>query len=81
MVDWTDLRGAKLRVEPGLHGLCEAGLGVVDHGEAGPLDAAILDGVLDEAQHERLEVVGRVEVAVLCHVLLEVASSAKTYFL
>lgn len=68
------LRRAKLGIKPGLHGVGEAGLGKVDHGQAGPLDVAVLHCILDEPQHEGLEVVRGIKVAVVCHVLLKVAA-------
>ena len=68
------LGGSKLCIKPGLHGLGEAGLGKVDHGQTGGFDAPVADGVVDEAQHEGLEVVRGKEVAVLHHVALEVGT-------
>lgn len=69
------LGGSKLGVEPWLHGLGEAELGKVDHCEAGCFDAAVADCIVDEAQHERLEMVWCKEVAVVDHVSLEVGAA------
>jgi hypothetical protein len=68
------LAGGELGVEPWLHGLGEAELGKVDHGEAGCFDATVADCIVDQAKHEGFEVVWSEEVAVVCHVPLEVAS-------
>lgn len=70
------LRSTKLCVEPWLHGVGEAGLGIVDHGDAGGTNIVVLDSIFDESQHEWLEVVRGVKVAVFRHVLLEVGASA-----
>jgi hypothetical protein len=68
------LAGGELGVEPWLHGLGEAELGKVDHGEAGGFDAAVTDCIVDQAKHEGFEVVWSEEVAVVCHVPLESAA-------
>ena len=69
------LGGSKLGVEPWLHGFGEAELGVVDHGEAGDFDVAVRDCIVDEAEHEGLEMFGGKEVAVFDHVALKVGAA------